>query len=661
MGAITLTRFGGILPRTSERLVPDNAAQVAVNCRLSSGELEPFNAPAKVYTSAKTGPLLAIHRIDEAGAEAWLAWAKDADVVKAPLFGTGRWCFTGDGEPRITTRAAAVTGAGNNYPAVAYTLGTPKPVTAPTATPSGGVGAATNRYYGYTFYADWDGLEFEGAISPLSDLIAGKVDDTWAITGMDAAPPNNGTATGVYGAGVTTFTDTAPHWLRAGEEVVIAGVTLAVTEVSGLTFKVAGDYSAATTWARKASFPGTIKRKLYRSTGTTGQFQLVAEGITATTYNDTLTDSQIPGDELISASWEMPPTDLKGLIVLPSGALLGFTGNKARLSEPYQPHAWPTEYEIVADHTIVAAAHFGTGVVLATESRPFIIQGIEPGQMSGESWNEPLPCLSKRSAVSLGDMVLYASHAGIIGVNGGGARVWSIGYFTDREFLKRNPATMISAVAGRRLFVLYESDNGTRALIFNLNGDDGYLIEAHFDASELFGDETNGKFYFAAGSAIYEFDPSSGYAMQQDWMSKEIVLPAPMNLGAAKVNFERAIDPAQAAGIIAEIAAVEAANTALVASGKVNGGWNMAGYNTTAWNGSEIVSPPSNPPENTVTFMLYADGAFKCFRSVTSNRVFRLPSDYKAESVSVRVLSQCKVKSVEIGPTPKSIGQTGQA
>lgn len=57
MGAIRITAFGGIIPRTSERLIPDNAAQIATNCRLSSGELEPFNAPALSYTSAKTGPL----------------------------------------------------------------------------------------------------------------------------------------------------------------------------------------------------------------------------------------------------------------------------------------------------------------------------------------------------------------------------------------------------------------------------------------------------------------------------------------------------------------------------------------------------------------------------------------------------------------------------
>lgn len=655
--------FGGIIPRTSERLIPDNAAQVAINCRLSSGELEPFNAGAKVYTSAKAGPLLAIHRIEDAGAYAWLAWPYDVDVVKTTLYGTGRWAFTGDGEPRITTVADAVAGTGDDYPHTAYTLGTPKPVTAPSVGHSGGVSVTTvDRYYAYTFYESWGSgsnlVEFEGAVSPISALTTGKVDDTWAITGMDSTPPNSGTVAGVHAAGETTFTDTVDTFLRAGEQVVIAGDTLTVASItSAKVFKVVGDYSAATTWARKAAFPGTIYRRLYRSTGTTGQFQLVAEGITATTYNDTLTDSQIPGDELITSDWDMPPVGLTGLFSLPSGALGGFIGNKAMFSEPFQPHAWPAGYVMQADYPIVGAECFGSGVCLATTSWPFIIQGVEPGQMSGESWKESLPCVSKRGVASIGDTVIYPSQSGVIGVSPGGAATWSIPYFTEREFKRLNPETMVSAMVERRLYVMYEVDGVNRALIFNLNGDDQYLTEAHFNATEIHGDMTNGHLYYAQGVDIYEFDPVAGYALDQDWKSKEIVLPAPQNLGAAKITFVQAIDPAQAAAIAAEIAAVEAANAALIAAGSVHGAWNDAPYDTIAFNGSDIETPPDAPPENTVNFQLYAGGNLKATRTIRNNKVFRLPSGYKSDTVSVRVQSQCKIKSIELGQTPKDLAQ----
>lgn len=658
MGDITLTAFGGILPRTSDRLLPDNAAQVAVNCRLSSGELVPFNAGAKRYSSAKTWPLLTIERILDAGAEAWLAWPIDVDVVKAPLYGTGRWCFTGDGEPRITTRADAVSGAGNDYPHTAYTLGTPKPVTAPTVTPSGGVGSTVDRYYGYSFYEIWGDLELEGALSPISGLSSGKVDGTWAITAMDATPPNSGTVVGVYASSETEFTDTVPHWLRVGEQVVIAGATLTVTAVTNtLKFKVAGDYSAATAWARKAAFPGTIKKRLYRTTGTTGQWQLVAEGITGTTYSDTLTDAQIPGDELISATWEMPPVGLQGLFWLPSGALGGFIGNKACFSEPNQPHAFPPEYEIVCDYDIVAAECFGSGVVLATEAAPFVIQGVTPGQMSGESFKKALPCLSKRSIVSIGDMVLYASAVGFVSVSAAGVAIWSRDYFTDQEFADYAPATMVGAVGKDRVFFRYTKNDIVRVLVFNLETPE--LIEAHIDAADIHCDKTTDTLYYSNGSDIYEFAPATGYAMTQDWQSKEFVLSAPKNLGAAKVTFDQAIDPVQSAAIAAEITAIQAANAALLTAGKINGAWATFGYAKQGWNGSDLEAPPAQPPANQVTFHLYADGDLKLARTVSNSKPFKLPSGYKASRVSVRVMSQCRVRRIELGDTMKSLGNTG--
>lgn len=664
MPAVTIQQFGGIQPRTSERLIPDTAAQVAVNCRLSNGELIPLKEGRVVYSSAKVGPLLTVERITEGDTEAWLTWAEDVDVVKAPLYGVGRWCYTGDGEPRITTLADAISGGSDDYPAVSYTLGTPKPATAPSVGHSGGVGSATDRYYAYTFYASWgsgdDLVEFEGAVSPISVLTTGKVDGTWAITGMDASPPNSGTVTGAYASSKTEFTDTVDHFLRVGEQVVISGATLTITDITSTKkFKVAGDYHAATAWARKAAFPGTIYKRLYRTTGTTGQWQLVAEGISATSYNDTLTDAQIPGDELISSGWDMPPAGLVGLFELPSGALGGFVGNKLMFSEPYQPHAWPAEYAVVADYPIVGAECFGSGVGAATTAWPYIIQGVEPGTMRGESWKAALPASSKRSVISAGDMVLYASRQGIVAVHGAGAAVWSLRYFTDTEFKDLAPETMVSALSSGRLYVRYELDGVTRALVFNLTGDDSHLTETHFQADGgLVGDKTNGRLYYTIGSDIYEADSEDGYTLYQDWMSKEFYLSSPKNLGAARVRFDSAIDAAQAEAIAARIAEVEAANAAAVASGNVRGAWGESGWGVMAWGASDIEKPPEEPPANTVNFQLYVDGELKSSRTVTDQHAFRLPSGYKSEAVAVRVQSQCRIKSIELGDTPKSLGST---
>jgi DMSO/TMAO reductase YedYZ molybdopterin-dependent catalytic subunit len=140
-------------------------------------------------------------------------------------------------------------------------------------------------------------------------------------------------------------------------------------------------------------------------------------------------------------------------------------------------------------------------------------------------------------------------------------------------------------------------------------------------------------------------------------MSKEIILPQPQNLGAAKINFKQAMDPAQIVAINAEIAAIQAANAIMVTTGKVHGAWNTIGYNGQRWNGSDLMVPPAVPPANEVTFQLYVDGEVKSSRTVSDNKIFTLPSGYKSDNIAVRVQSQCLIKSIEIGATPEALRQ----
>jgi hypothetical protein len=659
MGAITLTNFGGIYPRTSRRLLPDGAAQVAVNCRLSTGELVPFNVPQKIGSTSKTGPFSTLYRANENGSYAWFSWAEKVDVVKAPLFGAAKWCWTGEYEPRIATLAMAQSGGGNTYPNTSYMLGIPSPQAAPTATPSGGTGVTEDRYYAYTFISDW---EEEGGVSPLSTLVNGKVDATWAIANMDAAPTNSGTGTATFGSGKTTFANTGNHWLRVGEYVVIGGDTVPVTDITDAThFKVAGDYNTETAWTRKTPW-NTCTKNLYRTTGNNKQFQLVAEKISGTTYNDTLRDDQIPGDELITSDWTLPPVDLKGLRLLPSGALCGFSGNEEWFSEPYQPHAWPSSYCLTTDYPIVANESFGTGIAVATESKPFIINGVEPGQMSGQHWEEVLPGMSSRSMVGVGDMAIYASPFGLIAVSGAGCQNFSLPYFTKHEFDEYAPDTMHCVYAERRLYVHYNNGTG-RCLIFNMTGDNASLTEAHFDADTLYADAITGRLYFSVDNSVYEFDPLDGYTMSQDWMSKEIVLPKPMNLGAAKVNFDLAIDPVVKAALEAERTAIAAANAPILATGKVHGAWNAKRYNTELWNGSDLTSVPPSPPDNTLTFHLYTtnkmgERTLRATKVVTEPKPFNLPSGYKNTTLMVRVISQCPIKSIELAQTKQGLSES---
>lgn len=590
MGAIKLTNFDGIYPRVSPRLLPDMAAQVALNCRLTNGELVPFSQPNLNATISAPTPFVSIYRLYENGAFDWFVTDHDVDVVKTPLFGKAKWVATDGDEPFMFA-----------FDKTKYHLGVPAPVSQPMLGAGGGSGPIIDRYYTYTFCCEWEGVVFESAPAPVSNLVSGAIDGTWVISGMDPFPTNSGLIqSATYSGGYTTITFLANHYFRKNETIILGGTPVKVAEVvDKLKIKVAGNFSTASSWQRKYPFPGTFYRRIYRTGGTGGNFALVADKVTDTLFNDTLAETLIPGDGLVTGDWEQPPVGLKGVRLLPSGSLVGFIDNKIYFSEPYQPHAWRPIYSMQCDYPIVALEHFGTGIAVGTISSPYIITGVEPGQMRMERWGAEYPCLSKRSMCSIGEAVVYASTSGLISVNAAGASVWSLPFFTEREFSRYTPSTMISALAKGHLYVQYTANGTKRALVFNLMGDDYKLTEVDLDADDIFTDEVTGELFYSKNNKIYQFNYADGTPMILRWKSKEIVLPKATNIGAAKISFDTANGP--------------------------------------------------------VTFRLFVDQGngetLKFTKTVADTKAFHLPSGFMYNSLTIEVEAATRIYSIELGGT----------
>lgn len=662
-----ITRFRGIIPRTSPRLLEDSEAQIAANTNLSSGEMRPLSIPGSPYVTTKVGPLLALYKADAL----WLTWPYDVDVCRSPLPGEIRFIYSGDGAPHITTAAMAVSGAGvDNFPSAWRSLGVPKPKTAPAVAVTGGVLADVSRFYLYSFYDDWNQ---ESAYSPLSARLTGKPDGTWAVSAMDAAPANSGVISNVTYVGKSVTVITTQHFNRVGEQVVIADVTT-VTNVNGtwvltattpttLVFTVtgnpAGTYANATdttdTWTRRSPW-GAITKRLYRTSGTKAQFQLVATGITGTTFSDAILDTNILGDEAISANWELPPVDLNGVFTLPSGAIAGFSGNELCLSEPFQPHAWPPEYRMRSEYPIVAAGLFSSGIVLGTTGEPVVVLGHEPGQMMAQPTKAAYPCASKRSMVSLGDRVGYATAHGYATVGDNGVELMTVGNYTRDDWSRLTPATMIADSVRGRLYIMTRGQ-GPRMLIFDYLDGTG-LTTSDIDATEIFADALSGKLFVsdAANKDVREFDPVDGVFMSMDWMSKEFVVPEPMNLGAARVNFVSRWSQSTYDALLAAYNAAVAANNAALAT--ANGGLNADEFNVREVNGSSLVivrAPDLESPG--VTFTLYVDGVVVFSQVITNSKAFALPSGYKNDTFTMRVQGQSVVRSIDFAQTMLGLKQ----
>lgn len=194
MSAFRITGFSGLVPRLARQLLGASQAQVATNCNLTSGDLRPRNGPLLVFAPVIANDIVSMFRMEKDGNEKWLAWDKDVDVARSPVAGntSRRFYYTGDGEPRASEYDMATAGTGP-YPSGCYVLGVAQPLNPPVVMVAGGAGSTVTRSYVYTFVTQWGE---ESAPSPASAVTTGKDDDTWALSGMDTAPPNTGAITG---------------------------------------------------------------------------------------------------------------------------------------------------------------------------------------------------------------------------------------------------------------------------------------------------------------------------------------------------------------------------------------------------------------------------------------------------------------------------------
>lgn len=631
-------------PRVADRLLPANAAVDATNVNLTSGEIRPIKQPLLAFLPEGSGPWLSVYRAEHNDAEVWLAWNADVDIVRAPLPPAvePRFYWTGEGDMRYARFS--------DLPGGSFTVGAPRPKSAPSVSVSGGTGIDVTRVYVYTFYS---ALNEESGDSPASALTTGKVDGTWAISGMDAFPANSGTGTAVHAGGVTTFTNTGNHWLRVGDEVVISGQTVVVSVVTSNTvFKVPGNFAAATSWARKALWNTSgMKRRLYRSAGSSGNYQLVHDDV-GTSYNDTKTDAQILGDELISQGWEPPPINLRGLISLPNGALAGFFDNQLCYSEPYQPHAWPIEYRRATDYEIVGIEAFGTTVVACTAGMPYVANGSEPSVVTLESVNHVWPCLSKRSVISLGNAVMYATSYGMALIGMDVPYIWTEPYFSRTEWDQRNPASMVAATSAGRIYINFNAGDGFRGtLVFNPTDENEGLTEISDTPDELYSDPRNGRLYLVGGDGVKLFDAAPGTRNTFSWRSSELEFPHPMNLGAAKVEFVSEMTQADFDAQSQEYETMLAANALQVSAYSGSGGLAGAPINTAAVAGS-YVSNIAYPDVAGVTFTLYRKGEAVYSRQLVADvSAFRLPAGFRSDYMSVGLTGTVRVHSVKLAET----------
>lgn len=138
MAVFTIKSFGGIAPRIPPRFLQDSQAQVALNCPVFSGSIQPLqDVGDSIHTLTKSGEPLTVYRFGQdtvADDKYWFHWTSDVDVCRSQIAGdASEWTFyTGDGGPKATYNAIAL--SGSDYPTESRPLGLPTPTGAASAT-----------------------------------------------------------------------------------------------------------------------------------------------------------------------------------------------------------------------------------------------------------------------------------------------------------------------------------------------------------------------------------------------------------------------------------------------------------------------------------------------------------------------------------------------
>lgn len=471
-----IASFGGEIPRTAPDKLPSQNSVQAINCRLTSGDLEAWRQPLlqqKIYGQA--APLSIYYYIPKS---MWLTFAIDTNVVPSPIAQDqyGRIYLSDATNGARMCRSADISQDGLGRVTLATRpLGIPAPVGAATITGTGGSSSITVvRALVYTYVSD---MGEEGPPSPPSAIVTMEQDDTLSVTGMSGDPglPNHIVTQRLYVTSVGT-TGAVYQWL--------ADVPIANT----------------------SSGPYTI-------------------------------GSMTLGETLPSTYWVAPPAGLQGLVTISGNFFAGFVGNAVYFSEPNQPHAWPISYMLTFNFNVVGLAVDGNTLVVLTNAFVYLVTVQDPATATVTTWPDTVPCVSKRSIAATPSGSVFAGQDGLYLAGASGVTKLTQNQFTKPQWEALVPSTMHAGYQNGIYAFFYGTAGG---YAFLPSETDGNLSEIGFYATCCAGvkpqDELALVYTNGDHVEISFWDADPALVMSYSWTSRLIVATEPVNFSCIRIN-----------------------------------------------------------------------------------------------------------------------------
>lgn len=472
MTAIVNKNFQGEYPRTQPQDLPNGAARNAVNCDFTQNILTGIKTRGEITSVSVANPKTIF--IHESVAYSYFAWDRDVDAVRSPIADDAfNRFYWADGSNFYVSRADVGSG-GEPAANNRYKVGVPQP-----ATPLGFVSFGTastyaeSRAYTYTYV------------------------NQYGEEGPPAAP---------Y---VVDMTENQP---------------------------ITVSYTAP---AANHGYCPITKIRLYRTaTGSQGtDYLFVAEIAIGGTPHilDALKNSEL-GEAISTRNFYPPPQNLRGICALPSGALVGFSGNSVWFSEAYLPYAWKPANTQTLQHNIVGMCTYDTGLYVTTLAYPVLISGYSPDGMSAQRIPAIQAGVSKGSLVNAGAFVAYASNDGIVTIRGISASLdLSFQFFTREEWRNRyaNKMSLMRLNVHDGHLLAWFTD-GTPGFLIRLDENTPSFTKLTDSITCAFVHPEADSLYVCQGNTLYSFKSGLTRKPFTHW-SKDFLLGKPESLGAIQI------------------------------------------------------------------------------------------------------------------------------
>jgi hypothetical protein len=488
MASIRIDSFKGLAPAVSPIKLADGSAQVSINARVEATSL----VPEKETTAIEALPA------NTTSFYKWLDqyWLTSEDgewFVESPVVNDvwKRIYMAGGDYPRYSTFDVAFTGYDQNesivnnprIPVNTFRLGVPAPDGLPTVSVTGtaeeGAAELTTAYV-YTFVTQYGE---EGPPSPPSGFVSYQEGQTRNVT-----LPSSPTGNYAFGAGSLT--------------------------------------------------------RIYRAaTGNTGsEFLFVAEvALGTSSYTDDGEDADL-GEVLPSTNWYRPLDDdptwapdgpLQKIVMMPEGFLAGFAGRVVCFSEQYLPHAWDPNNSLVTESNIVTIQDAVFGLVVLTETRPYIAVGQIPAAMALSKLDVDQSCTSAASAADLGGQVIYASPDGLVSIAGNQAALITDGIITRAQWQEYDPTSIRGVAFENRYYAFYDNGVDQGCLVYDPANAEAPFMEIAFHAQGFHKSAKDDALYLDINDTLHSF--GTGANRSVNWKSKKYYMPIDMTFAWGRV------------------------------------------------------------------------------------------------------------------------------